>query len=153
MTKCLFELNWAKAKQQMKQGTPSRDLFYDWFCTERGLTSRAKNLIPKVNFMFKTLGLDDTKFRVSFKNNCPVFGELYDSFIIDSMDDKVRIWVSPKLGFEAKEMYNKCELCVIVYTENEIVHKLEKMFDNWTTMKNSINNDDVKNEILKALNG
>lgn len=152
MTHCLFELSWTQAKEQIEQGTPSRDLFYDWFCTDSGLNSRSKNLIPKVNFVFKTLGLDESQYKVFFKNNCPVYGELYDSFAIDSLDDKVRIWVAPKLGFSKENMHHKCEVCVIKYNENKISHELEKMFENWQTFKSELNSGTVKQEMLNALN-
>lgn len=75
--------------------------WYDWFCQDRSLRSRTKNLYPKVKKLVKKLNLNTDLVYVFFKNNCPFHGPLYDDFRICSMEDEeVLLTVTPKDSHE-----------------------------------------------------
>ena len=150
----LFNQNWTNAKKLIHdEPQVASDLFYDWFCSNQSLLGRAKNLLPKINFVFDCLKLNQDNFRVTLKNNCPVYGELYDSFIIDSLDDKLRLYISPKLGYDNKDLNGKCEISVISY--KKVItgkHILNLTFDNWMTFKKQLKSKELIDKILGALN-
>ena len=52
--------------------------WYDWFCRDESLCGKTKRLAPKVKQLTKSSKLDVDNWYVWFKNNCPVFGSLYD---------------------------------------------------------------------------
>lgn len=151
----LFKRNWKEAKEEIQKDPKIvGDLFYDWFCRTSSLDNKALKLIPKIDFVFNKLDLDPKEFTVTLKNNCPLCGDLYDSFIIDSVDGRKRIYISPKLGFKAERLKGKCEVSVILYTQETFgITKLTENFDNWQKFKNNINNGNLKGQILEALNG
>ena len=98
--------------EQLIQNDPNcvGDLFYDWFCSTKSLNKRAISLLKKVNFIVETLNLDKSKIKVIMKNNCPLIGDLYDSFWIENIETEKNIWVAPKLGYQKEELHNKCEI-------------------------------------------
>ena len=51
---------------------------YDWFCRDESLYGKTKRLAPKVKQLAKSSKVDVDNWYVWFKNNCPVFGSLYD---------------------------------------------------------------------------
>jgi len=71
--------------------------FYDWFCKDSSLKAKAKALFPKVKkFVAAHPEIDVLSTYVFFKNNCPVFGSLYDDFrIVDIESGKVLFTVTP----------------------------------------------------------
>ena len=79
--------------------------FWDWFCSEKALKIKSKLLMTKADKVISKLGLDPEKHYVTFKNNCPVSGKLYDSFQICTYDEKgdVVIWCAPSLGYKSEE--------------------------------------------------
>jgi hypothetical protein len=79
--------------------------FWDWFCSDKALKIKSKLLMTKAAKVMEKLKLDPEKYYVSFKNNCPVNGKLYDSFQICTYDEKqdVVIWCAPSLGYKSKE--------------------------------------------------
>lgn len=149
----LYEKTWQEARAEIdKDKTLAGDLFYDWFCSTRSLNNRANKLIPRIDFVFKKLQLNPKEFKVTLKNNCPLYGDLYDSFIIDSIDDKKRIYISPRLGHSVEDLNNKCSVTVITYKEKiGGIEKLDKTFDGWQKFRNHINNSNLIEEILEAL--
>lgn len=149
----LFNETIEKAFQLIDSGqAEAGDLFYDWFCRTCALNRRGKKLIPKVKWVCNKLGLNLNEFTVTFANNCPMNGVLYDSFIIDSLDKKKRIYVTPEYGHFG-ELYLGCEVSVIRYDEDPSgLEKLNKAFKRWQIFKNGINNNPLKDEILQALN-
>jgi hypothetical protein len=152
MEEFLFEKCWKDIKQEIeKDSDKAADLFFDWFCRTSSLNNKAKNMISKIDFIFKKLGLDESKYKVSLKNNCPFNGSLYDTFIIDAMDESKRIWISPKLGFSHPDLNGKCELVVIEYGKDGIETKLETKFKDWKGFKSSMKNDNLIEKITKAL--
>ena len=52
--------------------------WYDWFCKDKSLYGKTKRLAPKVKQLAKSSKVDVDNWYVWFKNNCPVFGSLYD---------------------------------------------------------------------------
>ena len=52
--------------------------WYDWFCRNESLCGKTKRLAPKVKQLAKSSKVDVNNWYVCFKNNCPVFGSLYD---------------------------------------------------------------------------
>lgn len=75
--------------------------WYDWFCQDKSLRSKTKNLYPKVKKLVKKLNLNTDLVYVFFKNNCPCQGSLYDDFRICSIEDRgVLLTVTPKDSHE-----------------------------------------------------
>jgi len=52
--------------------------FYDWFCKDKALKGKATKLYKQVKRWVKFRNTDTEKVYVFFKNNCPMFGSLYD---------------------------------------------------------------------------
>lgn len=61
------------------------DLFYDWFCDKKHLKAKAQKLLKKLRMLVPStkFGIDNTT--VTFKNNCPGSGSLYDSMMISEI--------------------------------------------------------------------
>ena len=77
--------------------------FYDWFCKDTSLKAKADKLFKQVKRWVKFRNTDTEKVYVFFKNNCPVFGPLYDDFRICDMETGDVIWtVTPKCGHSGK---------------------------------------------------
>lgn len=75
--------------------------WYDWFCRESSLAGKTKKLAPKVKQVAKSAKVNVDTMYVFFKNNCPVYGKLYDDFrICDVATGKVIYTVVPASGFE-----------------------------------------------------
>ena len=75
--------------------------FYDWFCQDKSLKRKALALFPKVKKFVDLMGIDMDTHYVWFKNNCPLFGRLYDDFRIANIASASTIWtVSPSLGYD-----------------------------------------------------
>ncbi|NBU48325.1 MAG: hypothetical protein EBS34_12990 [Flavobacteriales bacterium] len=73
--------------------------FYDWFCKDEALKGRATKLFKQVKRWAKFRNTDTEKVYVFFKNNCPVFGSLYDDFRICDLESGDVIWtVTAKSG-------------------------------------------------------
>lgn len=56
--------------------------FYDWFCKDTSLKSKADKLFPMAIKFVEKMNIDLDKHYVFFKNNCPVDDDLYDDFRI-----------------------------------------------------------------------
>jgi hypothetical protein len=61
--------------------------------------------MTKADKVISKLGLDPEKHYVTFKNNCPMDGKLYDSFQVCTFDEAgdVVIWCAPSLGYKRDE--------------------------------------------------
>jgi hypothetical protein len=78
--------------------------WYDWFCRATSLRGKTRVLGRKVAKLaqFDKFDLDTTY--VFFKNNCPVYGNLYDSFsICDLKTDNVMFWFCPSNGHDGPD--------------------------------------------------
>ena len=73
--------------------------FFDWFCKDQSLENKAKTLMPRAIAFVRKMDIDLDRHYVTFKNNCPVNGRLYDDFRICSIDDdRVIYTVIPSSG-------------------------------------------------------
>lgn len=73
--------------------------FYDWFCEDSELEDRANELFTETGIFVDKFGIDTDNHYVFFKNNCPMSGDLYDSFSICEVESgDVVYWVTPKSG-------------------------------------------------------
>ncbi len=85
-------------------GTSDFHGFFDWFCSDKALEKKGKDLMNRViKFLAINPKIDPKTHYVFFKNNCPMNGPLYDSFsICRSEDGNVEHWVTPKSGHTGK---------------------------------------------------
>lgn len=73
--------------------------FFDWFCKDSSLEAKAKKLFHQTQKFVDLMGIDQEKHYVFFKNSCPMYGPLYDSFSICSIEGEgVAWWVTAKSG-------------------------------------------------------
>ena len=78
--------------------------FYDWFCRDRSLERKARSLMAKVKKFAKLAKIDVDKTYVFFKNNCPLYGKLYDDFrICDRETGDVIYTIAPRLGYTSRD--------------------------------------------------
>lgn len=93
-------------------------LWYDWFCKSRALVNRGKKLLTKLKVVVKANAKNpNPKFNpdetyVFFKNNCPLYGSLYDDFrICDIETGDVLYTITPSSGYCSNkgtaELYGK----------------------------------------------
>lgn len=97
-----------KAKQGIyidNDGSNHCHNFYDWFCSEKALKNKAKRLFGQLRTFLKYHPeIDIEKVYCFFKNNCPVYGTLYDDFrICDIETGDVIYTVIPKTGHALDE--------------------------------------------------
>lgn len=86
----------------IKTDGTSKDLWYDWFCTEASLPNRGKRLTQCLRAISKFNKFDINKTSVWYKNNCPCVGNLYDDFrIIDIESQDILFSVVPASGHKA----------------------------------------------------
>lgn len=111
--------NWIKKYDNGDFNNPDTDVqikagWWDWFCNDNSLFPRLKRLAPKVKKIAQSprvqaYGLDNVY--VFFKNNCPMYGKLYDSFsICDRKTGDVLFWVAPSLGYKTPELHGKASV-------------------------------------------
>jgi hypothetical protein len=74
--------------------------FYDWFCSDKVLKSKATKLFNQTKkFLKANPQIDLNTHYVFFKNNCPMVGPLYDDFrICDIENGDVQYTVTNKCG-------------------------------------------------------
>ena len=74
--------------------------FYDWFCKDSSLRNKSWKLMKQVKtFLKHNPQIDLLEHYVSFKNNCPGRGPLYDDFRICNIETgNVVFTVIPKCG-------------------------------------------------------
>lgn len=73
--------------------------WYDWFCKDSSLVSRLKKMAPKIIRIAKSKKVDLDAMYVFFKNNCPVYGKLYDDFRLCNIESgKVVYTIVPSSG-------------------------------------------------------
>lgn len=114
--------------------------FWDWFCSEKALKIKSKLLMTKAEKVMSKLGLDPEKYYVTFKNNCPMNGKLYDSFSICTHDEKgnVVIWCTPSSGH--KSDYGQAQL-VDFRTEIRDEEGITIRANSWKELTNKLTND------------
>lgn len=83
---------------------PDRDTqcdagWYDWFCRDSSLVNKTKKLYKKLIRISKSKKFNLDKTYVFFKNNCPMYGSLYDDFrICDIRTGNVIFTITPSNG-------------------------------------------------------
>ncbi len=78
--------------------------WYDWFCKDQSLYGRLKKMAPMVMAVSQSKLLGPQPQYVFFKNNCPMMGELYDSFSVCNVDSgDVQWWITAKTGHTGSE--------------------------------------------------
>jgi hypothetical protein len=107
--------------------------FYDWFCRDNVLETKAVKLMSQVIIFTKLMDVDLDNTYVFFKNNCPCVGSLYDDFRICDKESEDVIWtVTPKCGHKssngAAEVWGKLN-----YFEEPILSS-----KNWNTLLSDI---------------
>lgn len=108
--------------------------WYDWFCKDSSLAGKTNRLGRKALQVARAAGIDLDKNYVWFKNNCPVYGSLYDSFSIaftDPAHNDTRIWITPACGHNGANK-GKPLLCVYDATLGQKVE--DKVFPNWRAL-------------------
>ncbi len=83
--------------------------WFDWFCKDTSLVNKTKALYRKVASVLDAnetgKRFDPEKVYVFFKNNCPVSGNLYDSFsFVDIETGDVVFWITPASGHKVDRM-------------------------------------------------
>ena len=77
--------------------------FYDWFCKDQALKAKSERLFKATKRFVKKQNINTETTYVFFKNNCPVFGSLYDDFRICDVETGDVVWnVTPKSGHSGK---------------------------------------------------
>ena len=78
--------------------------WYDWFCRDKNLKKRLDALFPKVKEIVLSQKINPHTMYVFFKNNCPVYGSLYDDFrFCDMKTGDVIYTVIPASGHKANK--------------------------------------------------
>ena len=68
--------------------------WYDWFCSEGALAGKTKRMGLIIKHIHDGGKVDLDNALLAFKNNCPVVGNLYDSFqIVDKDTRETLYWV------------------------------------------------------------
>ncbi|MHA1952139.1 MAG: hypothetical protein ACW987_20025, partial [Candidatus Thorarchaeota archaeon] len=74
--------------------------WYDWFCQDKSLRNRLYAMAPKVKQIAASSKVDTDKLYVFFKNNCPLYGTLYDDFRFCDMETgDVVFTITPRAGY------------------------------------------------------
>lgn len=77
--------------------------WYDWFCKATSLRGKTNALAPKVKRIANSHKINQDTMYVWFKNNCPLYGNLYDDIrIADLETDDVIFTITPKCGHTSK---------------------------------------------------
>lgn len=116
--------------------------FYDWFCKTETLKRRAEDLLKKLKFLVDMGLIDPDKNYVWFKNNCPLYGSLYDDIRISEIYGNFLGGFCPKTGH--KEVEEKCSF----WTLDNGNLKTYK-FKNWADFKKKLSTDYELREIIR----
>jgi hypothetical protein len=105
------EMNVLEQLESREFAKPGCFGFYDWFCNDKSLPARSERLTGKLRrvLQFNVGKFDPTKVYVFFKNNCPLYGKLYDDFrICDLETGDVLFTITPAMGYD--NQYGKASL-------------------------------------------
>ncbi|MFA7408569.1 MAG: hypothetical protein WCY93_12215 [Anaerolineaceae bacterium] len=76
--------------------------WYDWFCRDTSLRNKTRKLGKKMLQLMKSPKINTETSYVWFKNNCPVYGRLYDDFRIADMETGDVIYtIIPSCGHDS----------------------------------------------------
>lgn len=80
------------------------DAWYDWFCSDKALPNKTKQLVNKLKQIALSRKIDINNNYVFFKNNCPCAGSLYDDFrICDLKTGDVIYTIIPEIGYDSSK--------------------------------------------------
>lgn len=85
--------------------------FYDWFCRDSSLKNKSKYLMNKVNQLVKLNVIDPKTTTVTFKNNCPMNGSLYDDIRLYCEDGEYLGCITPSCGHTSTK--GECSLYLV----------------------------------------
>ena len=108
MKKDLNLIEWIENFKKGDYENPSRNSqidagWCDWFCKDTALVNRTKSLGKKLIQIVNSPKINPETSYVFFKNNCPVWGSLYDDFrICDIESGNVIYCITPKSGHKVK---------------------------------------------------
>ena len=92
--------------------------FYDWFCRDTSLRTKADKLFKATKTFVKKMNVNVENTYVFFKNNCPMNSDLYDDFRICNVKTGKVIWcITPS------RMLDGQSICEIWGNDNEGVFK------------------------------
>ncbi|KPL72245.1 hypothetical protein ADN00_15625 [Ornatilinea apprima] len=91
--------------EKVMSGADPSDLFFDWFCRTSSLKAKGCKLVRKLEQLLnanqKGNRFDPNAVYTIFKNNCPLYGKLYDDIrICDLETGKVLYTIVPSSGFQ-----------------------------------------------------
>ena len=131
-----------KFLENPKVNVDKNNNFSDWFCNKKALKGRMLALVPKLKFLVKEGIIDGDFYSVSFKNNSPIKGSLYDDIRILRLDNGKEIGCfCPKSGHKVQ---NKC----FVWTfDNEFI---TRSFKNWSEFRKKIKTDKTLRDELAS---
>lgn len=104
--------------------------WYDWFCEDKALYNRLKDMVPKIKFIAQSGFFNPDECYVWFKNNCPVNGSLYDDFRICKMDGTQVMGICPSNGHSS--VSGKADFWHFDSNGN---YKSIDGFTNWSSLK------------------
>lgn len=85
--------------------------WFDWFCKDKSLRGKTAALGPKVCRIAKSPKVNVETMYVFFKNNCPLYGSLYDDFrICDLESGDVIFTITPASGHSDEELKGRTEI-------------------------------------------
>lgn len=106
--------------------------WYDWFCKDTSLRNKTRFLGKRVISLAKSKKINLDTMYVFFKNNCPMNGNLYDSFsICDLKTGDVKFWITPANGHAGDKLSYK-KPCVTAYDGSGD----DKVFSDWREVRN-----------------
>jgi hypothetical protein len=75
--------------------------WYDWFCKDSSLRNKTYKMAPMVKRIACSDKINQETMYVFFKNNCPMYGSLYDDFrICDLATGEVLYTIVPSYGLQ-----------------------------------------------------
>lgn len=105
--------------------------WYDWFCNEKSLRNKTLKLAKKLKSILPSDKIDIDKHYVWFKNNCPMYGSLYDDFRIARLEDQEPLYcIIPSNGHDS--IKGRCSVYDIQNPKNgDIVFNSWKELTQW----------------------
>ena len=103
----MTQLNLISQLQNFKSGkynSPDKSTqcdagWYDWFCSDSSLAKKTAKLYGFLEKIINSKKINKETSYVFFKNNCPMYGNLYDDFRICSIENNDVIFtITPKSG-------------------------------------------------------
>lgn len=112
--------------------------WYDWFCMDSLLAGKTRKIGKILGKISNTTLLD--RYRIWFKNNCPMCHPLYDDFRFEPLDESLRdkmyfVVTINERNWKIDGKYkvytarNGYKLEFSANTEKELVNKLEVLVD------------------------